>query len=79
MPIYLYEIEGEPCPVCGATREEFQHMADEPLTRCPHGHPMHRVPAAGIVRVNKLTKSNIEGHGFKRFFKDETKGGYRPE
>ena len=80
MPIYVYEVLGEPCERCGERREELRKMSDEPLTACPEcGRKLRRVPTAGAVQVNVLAASNVKEKGFKKFVRDKHKGGYREE
>lgn len=53
MPIYQYQ-----CDDCGHECEEFQHIRDEPLTRCPIccGEAFHRVPAKTHTDIREFRK-----------------------
>ncbi len=71
MPIYEYEHEDPPGPMCEARFEALQSPQDPPLEYCPTcGLPAHRVVSRAAFKLNRApTADQAAKKGFSTFRK----------
>ena len=88
MPIYVYgpklnKGEKRNCDACSGTFEILQHMADEPLTKCPTcGGAVERLivtpSVTGTKHYKKHSGKDMERAGFVQY-KRKGKGYYEKQ